>query len=785
VSVAAGGQIAYTIAWSVSGNETAQNVTIDDSTPQNTTFASASGAGTISAPPVGSSGVVRWSLGNRAPGSSGTVILVVNVNNPLPNGTTIDNSASISDGNGAATNTSSASTLVTSGHTLTLSKSDTPDPATPGGLINYTIHWTVTGNEAAQNVVITDGIPANTTFWSCGGCSFLGSYVSWDLGTRNPGSSGDVFLQVRVNTPMVNNTLIANTARISDGNGGAPVSAAATTTVASDHTLTIKKNAPAAVGAGNVIAYSIDYRATGSELALGTVITDVIPANTTFEAGTCQPSAICAISGNLITWTLGDLQPGDQGTVQFTVRTDSLLANGVLITNTARIYDALNKSAESSAVTRIGSAANLVLLSNNASIQPGDLITFTAVFSGVDPLNNGRVQIDLPLNTTFVGASTGYLSTGDAVFWFLSPQPANFFGQRYLVVQALPVLDNGLTITGTAYLSGDGQNSRASRNVTVVSAPKWTTSAKTADRLLVEPTARLTYTIALSNTGNMNAQLATLADTLPAGVTYAGYVSASSGTAFYDAGNNRIIWNGVIGVGSAVRISYAVTVDAGTAPGTTIVNSASVADEINSPSILSTQVNVVSHEPRTYLVYLPIVFRGGGQELPDLTITAIEAVPSTIGVGQTGWDVRITVKNIGTAPLPNGVWVDMYVDPLASRLPIGPNVPFYEISTYGGVWWIPSLNPGESVVLSKSDIMPDWLPFFPDKFNTPGDHTVYAQIDSLDERTTPPPTWVRVYESNENNNVFGPVTVHVTGVTNNSISAAEALPHLPARQEPR
>ncbi len=173
------------------------------------------------------------------------------------------------------------------------------------------------------------------------------------------------------------------------------------------------------------------------------------------------------------------------------------------------------------------------------------------------------------------------------------------------------------------------------------------------------------------------------------------------------------------------------------------------------------------------------------QELPDLTITQMVVIPSSMPAGQTGWDVQITVKNMGNAPLPNGVWMDLYIDPVAARLPIHANEPFYEISTYGGVWWMPQLNPGESVVLSKDDILPDWLPFFPNSFSTPGDHVLYAQIDSLDERTTPPPAWARVYESNENNNIYGPVIVHVTGVTNFSIDAATALPGLPARQEPR
>jgi uncharacterized repeat protein (TIGR01451 family) len=785
-TVAAGGQIVYSIAWSVSGNETAQNVVIEDVTPPNTTFASAAGAATIDAPAVGSVGLVRWRLGNRPPGSSGAVTLVVNVNTPLPNGTLVNNTATIADGNGGATDTDSASTTVTSSHGFTLTKTDTPDPVTPGGILNYTVNWQVTGNEPAQNVVVTDAIPANTAFWSCGGCVLQSGVVRWNLGTRNPGDGGDLTLQVLVNTPLPDGTLITNVARISDGNNGAPLAATATTTVQSGHSLVINKSAPSAVGAGSLIAYSIDYAVSGSEVAPGVVITDALPSGTSYLAGSCQPALACSEAGGIVTWNLGDLLPGSAGTVQFSARADSGLPNGTQVVNTAYIADNDGEAASDSATTRVGSEVSLSLSDERTTVQPGERITYTVRFSGTEPLNNGRIQIDLPANTTFVAAGAGYLNAGDAVFWLLAPQPPGFSGERQLVVQVDPVLDNGTLISTTAYLSGDGQSTDVPAEATVVSAPNWSTALKTADRFSVEPTARLTYTLYLSNTGNMHAGLATLQDPLPPDVTYVnGSLSASSGAAGYDSSTNRVLWDGSVPVGSGVQIVFAVTVNAGVLPGTPIVNSASLADEVNAPTLLSVEVNTVAQEPRVYAIYLPIVTRSfGGPQLPDLTITDFKVIPNPMTAGVPGWDVEITVKNVGNAPLPNGVWMDLYIDPV--RAP-EPNVPFYAISPgpFGGVWWLPQLNPGESVVLSKNDILPDWLPFFPDSLDTPGDHTLYAQIDSLDERTANPPAWARVYELNENNNVYGPVTVRVNGVGGASAHASRALPDLPQRWPPR
>ena len=150
-----------------------------------------------------------WCAGDsgiRTPARAARSSLVVNVNSPLPNGTIVNNTASIYDSNGGATNEATYATTVNSSHTFTLTKTDTPDPVSPNGLINYTIHWQVTGNETAQDIVITDALPLNTTYATCGACVLQGSYVSWDIGDRAPGASGDAFLQVRVDTPLVNGT---------------------------------------------------------------------------------------------------------------------------------------------------------------------------------------------------------------------------------------------------------------------------------------------------------------------------------------------------------------------------------------------------------------------------------------------------------------------------------------------------------------------------------------------------------------------------------------------------
>jgi uncharacterized repeat protein (TIGR01451 family) len=94
----------------------------------------------------------------------------------LPNGTYIYNDAVIYDTNGGHAETSE-DTLVHSDHTLQVSKSDDPDPVQANSLLTYTIHYRVTGNEPAPNVLVQDDVPADTSFVAAPGGAFDGNTV--------------------------------------------------------------------------------------------------------------------------------------------------------------------------------------------------------------------------------------------------------------------------------------------------------------------------------------------------------------------------------------------------------------------------------------------------------------------------------------------------------------------------------------------------------------------------------------------------------------------------------
>ncbi|PYT16815.1 MAG: hypothetical protein DMF51_03805, partial [Acidobacteria bacterium] len=94
---------------------------------------------------------------------------------------------------------------------LAVSASDAPDPVAAGANLTYTLSYSNTGSAGATGVILSDTVPANTTFVSAtGGGSLSTGVVTWSIGSLAAGASGSVTLTVRVNSPLANGTAISN-----------------------------------------------------------------------------------------------------------------------------------------------------------------------------------------------------------------------------------------------------------------------------------------------------------------------------------------------------------------------------------------------------------------------------------------------------------------------------------------------------------------------------------------------------------------------------------------------
>jgi uncharacterized repeat protein (TIGR01451 family) len=180
--------------------------------------------------------------------------MVVRVASPLANGTTITHATySIDSAQTSPANGASVATTVTSSPILAIALTDAPDPVAAGANLTYTLSYSNTGNANATGTIVTDALPANTTFVSAtgGGTNSAGT-VTWSVGNLNAGSSGSVQLVVRLASPLANGTVITNgTVSIRSTQTAAVAAAAVTTTVTSNPILTLTQaDAPDPVSAG-------------------------------------------------------------------------------------------------------------------------------------------------------------------------------------------------------------------------------------------------------------------------------------------------------------------------------------------------------------------------------------------------------------------------------------------------------------------------------------------------------------------------------------------------------
>jgi uncharacterized repeat protein (TIGR01451 family) len=243
--VLAGTNITYTITVSNAGPDPAVTTTLSDATPANTTFVSLStpAGWTCVTPAVGGTGPITCTNPSVPMGAADVFTLVVNVNAASAGGTVISNTASVASTTPdpvPANNTATQTTTVATGADVSVTKTDSPDPATAGGNVTYAIVVTNAGPSDASTLALSDTLPLGTTFvaltspvgWTCTTPAVGGTgSVSCTNATLAAGASASFSLVVNVVMGTVDGTVITNTATVtSTTTDGVPTNNSATTT---------------------------------------------------------------------------------------------------------------------------------------------------------------------------------------------------------------------------------------------------------------------------------------------------------------------------------------------------------------------------------------------------------------------------------------------------------------------------------------------------------------------------------------------------------------------------
>ena len=602
-SVQPGQTVTYTLTISNIGNQGATGVTVSDALPANTTFVSASDGGAFNG------GAVTWDIGNLAAGAVLTRTVTVVVNSVIPAGVTqIVNAASVQgDGtNGGdsnpANNTAVDIDTLVAAPDLVITKTDGLTSVVPGQTVTYALTVTNVGTQDATGVVVTDILPTGVGLLRqclAAVASASGGVVTLDVGDLAAGASVTLFVTVRIDSTVpAGVTDITNEASVrDDGTNGAdptPLNNTASDTdtlVAAPDLKVTKTDGKGSAQPGQTLNYTVTISNAGNQAATGVILTDTLPANTTFVSA----SDGGVFAGGVVTWNIGSLAAGATLTRLVTVRVDTTVPAGVTsITNSATANDDGTNGTDPNPADNTGTdtdtlvaAPDLMVTKTDGvtSAQPGQTLIYTLTISNAgNQTATGVTATDaIPANTAFTSASDSGTFANGAVTWDIGTLAAGATVTRTVTVTVNSTVAAGVTtLTNAAAVSDDGANgpdptptnNTAFDTDTLVAAPDLVIT-KDDGLTVVEPGQTVTYTLLVSNVGNQDATGVTVTDVLPTGV---GVFVASRGRV---AANGVVTWDlGTLAAGTTQTLTVTVQVDNPVPAGvTSITNTATVSDD--------------------------------------------------------------------------------------------------------------------------------------------------------------------------------------------------------------
>ncbi|GHU07899.1 hypothetical protein FACS189431_3210 [Alphaproteobacteria bacterium] len=622
----------------------AENVTVTDAIPTNATFVEASDSPT-SAPAIGATGNVVWTIPSVAYGTPVTRTVKIKVNSNVNVGDHVINNVSsnhvaCSNAGGDCTDDDD-DTVVLHAPNITIDKNDGGiNDVEAGSSYSYTITVAnpVVGSNPATSVVVTDTIPTGLTY---AGTGATGS-PSWNAGTKTltwtiasvaNGTPITLTVPVTVDSNLVSGTTITNTAEIASVDGencsaidGAVCSEGDTNTVEKHNpVLQVSKTDGTNVAKRDQqLTYTITVANTQTDSydADDVILTDVLPAGVTFVSASDSGSAV----GQTVTWPTFNVAYGTAvtRTVTVTVNNDvPIVAPGNTITNTATVADDLGcgigsvcSSTDVDTIIPDDADLTIVKTDNRTTAHSGDQLTYQITVSTSNtnalPFEDVEITDVLPANTTFVSTNT-------------TPDSAPAAGANGTIVWTIGTLvpSTPVTIEVTVRVNDDAYVNAGSEVQNTASITSHSTecavtgsvcSATDIDGVIqhnpvltitkddgktdIEAGTQTTYTISVANTkaDSTTATSVEIVDSLPNEVTF---VSATAGGA-YDSNAHEVVWTipSVVYGTAPVQLTVTVSVKSNVTSGTTIHNYASISDGGLCDSCSEDDDNtVIKHQP--------------------------------------------------------------------------------------------------------------------------------------------------------------------------------------------
>lgn len=692
-TVAAGGDITFTLTVTNPGPSDAASVTVTDAVPafvQNISW-SAQARGTATLQTANGAGSNNIPVTGTLPAGAGNMIIITIHGTVDPAFTgDISNVAQAAAAGQPPVMSNTTTTHVVKQVSLAVVKAG-PDRIAAGAYITYLMGFRNYGPSNAMGVQFRDTVPAaiHNVSWAVIG---LGNTVitAGQTGTGNqiaitadmpsgaPVSSALVVVQGIVDANYTGPALV-NIANVSSPDQPVPARDTAVTTIYSQSNLDIVKNGPGKAFAGDQIKYTVHLANNGPSDAVNISINDVIdpaiqqPAWTAAATGAATVSAASG-SGNVA--LTGNIPVGAGNGIDITV-TGTLNPDftGTTLSNTATAVISGQPPVSSTVNTSVGRSGSLrVVKSAPGSAVAGSNITYIVTVRNAGPSNLKGVTIHdaIPpgiLQPVWTAVSSGpntIVSTGSGTgnVDFTADMAADTSSITITVKGKIdPSTVNGTNISNTVTVTPPADVD----NPQPVNATAITAVSRQADLVMVKSGPAninagqdITYQLQITNRGVSDVDHAVIVDAIPSSIIINNATAVTTGNAAAVAPvitGNTVTLTGDIaaGNGNAITVTINGTVDpsaTGTISNTaTVTPPADVTETIpanNSSSVstvITTDIGVLLsksgpasvnvNDPITYTIVLT------NTGLSDATgITIADAVPADITV--SSWTATVS-----------------------------------------------------------------------------------------------------------------------------------------------
>ncbi|MFF0741844.1 hypothetical protein ACFYVL_15720 [Streptomyces sp. NPDC004111] len=561
---------------------------LDDATYNDDVRAEGGGSATYTEPRI------RWEHDLPA-GASVTVTYSVTVDNPATGDKELGNTVVGPDDSSCPPNsTDPGCGTVVPVAALEIRKTAAPADPKPGEKVTYTVTVTNTGRAPYRGARFTDDLSGvlddavfneGDTTADSGSAVYARPKLTW-TGDVAVGRPVTVVYTVTVGKPPKGDKKLTNVVVGPDGSNCPPGSTdPECSTVTPVPALVVKKTADRQeVGAGDRVTYTLTIENTGEADHPGTTLTDDLRQvldDATWDGTEQADRGTVTFRAPELTWT-GPLPKGAKATVTYTVtvthRGDKVLRNTAVVPGSNCEKGSGDPDCTSVVPPLPPADTKAIEVRKTGTPTPahaGGKVTYTLLIrnTGTTPYRAARVTDDL----TGVLDDAAYRNDARASAGRVAFRAPRLTWTGVLAVGATVTVRYSVTVgsppRGDKRLKnvvdgGENSNchdtSRAARRAAAGCGTDTPVRAmvlgKTATPAKVKPGGKVTFTLTARNTGTAPYPAATFTDDLRRvldDATYDGDARASSGTV--RRSGDRLVWNGPLGTGRTVTVTYSVT----------------------------------------------------------------------------------------------------------------------------------------------------------------------------------------------------------------------------------